>query len=62
MNEEVIKKFYRKREDGSIGFADISSYNYPDADRFNQASDFFYEAGYFDSYESAKEAEYVPAS
>ena len=60
MHEEIIKTFYRKRPDGSIGFAEISSYNYPDRDRFDQACYFFQAEGYFDTLEEAKDADYVP--
>lgn len=60
MHEEILKTFYRKRADGSIGFAEISSYNYPDRDRFDQACYFFQAEGYFDTLEEAKDADYVP--
>ena len=60
MSTERIKKLYRKRDDGSVGFAEISSYSYPDADSFNEAVDFLYEKGYFDTYSEAKEADYIP--
>lgn len=60
MSDEIIKMFYRKRADGSIGFAEISSHNYPDRDRFDQACYFFEAEGYFDRLEDARDAEYVP--
>lgn len=60
MHEEIIKTYYRKRADGSLGFAEISSGNYPDQDGFLEACYFLEEKGYYDNAEQARDADYVP--
>jgi len=60
MHEEIIKTYYRKRADGNLGVAEISSYNYPDQERFLQACYFFEAEGYYDNAEQARDADYVP--
>ncbi len=56
MHEEIRKTFYRKRKDGSMGYAEISSYSYSDQDSFLQACYHFEEQGYFENREDAEDA------
>jgi hypothetical protein len=56
MHEEIRKTYYRKRADGSMGYAEISSYSYPDQDRFLQACYFFEADGYYEYFEDAQDA------
>jgi hypothetical protein len=39
-----------------MGYAEISSYSYPDQDRFLQACYFFEADGYYESFEDAQDA------
>lgn len=47
-------KLYKLRDDGSIGLKEVNRGMFKDSDSFSQALDFYYENGYFDSREEAK--------
>jgi hypothetical protein len=47
-------KLYKLRDDGSIGLKEVNRGMFKDSDSFSQALDFYYENGYCDSREEAK--------
>ncbi len=52
--ENTNIKLYKLRDDGSIGLKEVNRGMFKDSDSFSQALDFYYENGYCDSREEAK--------
>ena len=46
-------KLYRKRSDGSISLLELNPDSYSDRDSFNEAVDFYYAEGYYQTYTEA---------
>lgn len=53
MHEEIIKKYYRKKADGSLSFIELSSYNFRDQDAFLEACYMWEADGYYDDRQAA---------
>jgi hypothetical protein len=53
-NEEV--KLYRKRSDGVVAMQSVIRGAYTGQDQFQEALDYYYEEGYYDTYKEAQEA------
>lgn len=47
---------YRKRSDGTVAIQSVNSGGFSSQDDFQQALDFYYAEGYYDSYQEAKES------